>query len=399
MIRHRTGLRYGSGEAPGRRAGPSLRQRLVHRCAGGSGRRYGEGFGHRAARRVLAWARSACLAALLVLWVAVVVLWELVCPLSDSPGVLPGLLTCCGFLLAGAVLMLRVRIGPLRDLRRAKEVARAAQEVLLRPLPARLDGLALAAGQLSAGEGAVVGGDLYEVMSTVHGVRVVIGDVRGHGLTPIGTVAALLGSFREAAHDEAELAGVMRRLERALQRHLRERARDEHPATEGAPADSPLLEEFVTVLLLEIHENGEVRALNCGHPWPYRLRRTAEPVAGGDPLPPLGPFPLPADLPVQHCVTLLPGDFLVLHTDGAEDARDANGAFFPLREALAGAAAVLPASPGAVVERVQRALLRHTGGLVSDDVALVVLRNDRLRVPTQGGGPSARQQHPEPSRH
>ncbi|MFJ2745931.1 PP2C family protein-serine/threonine phosphatase [Streptomyces sp. NPDC087440] len=331
-------------------------------------------------------------AVLLGLLLAVLVAWELARPLSD--------LVTCGCFVLGAVLVgVGVRLGPLRELRRFKEVARAAQEVLLRPLPARLDGIALAAGQLSVSQGAVVGGDLYEVMATVHGVRVVIGDVRGHGLPAIGAVAALLGSFREAAHDEPELGRVMRRLERALQRHLRERARDEHPATEGAQADSPLLEEFVTVLLLEVQEDGEVLALNCGHPWPYRVGRTVEPVAGGDPLPPLGPFPLPAELPVRHLATLLPGELLVLHTDGAEDARDAHGRFFSLREALAGAVALHPATPAAVVQRVQRALLRHTGGQVSDDVALVVLRNDRLRVPAQGGGLAAWHQHPEPSRH
>ncbi|MEU8892029.1 PP2C family protein-serine/threonine phosphatase [Streptomyces sp. NPDC048442] len=333
-------------------------------------------------------ARYAVGAALLGLWLGGVVARELARPLPD-------LVTCSCFVLGAVALGVAVRLGPLRELRQVKEVARAAQEVLLRPLPARLDGLALAAGQLSASRGAVVGGDLYEVMATAHGVRVVIGDVRGHGLPAIGAVAALLGSFREAAHDEGELGGVLRRLERALQRHLRERSRDEHPASGGAEPDCPQAEEFVTVLLLEIHENGEVLALNCGHPWPYRLRRSAEPVAGGDPLPPLGPFPLPADLHAQRCVTLLPGELLVLHTDGAEDARNADGEFFSLRDALAGAAAELPVSPTALVERVQRALLRHTGGQVCDDVALVALRNDRLRVPAQGTG--SRRQSPEPS--
>ncbi|MFF0743655.1 PP2C family protein-serine/threonine phosphatase [Streptomyces sp. NPDC004111] len=342
---------------------------------------------------------------LLGLWLALVTCWVLLCPLSDAAGVGPDLVTCLGFLLAVAALLAGVRRGPLRELRRITEVARAAQEVLLRPLPARLDGLALAAGRLSASKGASVGGDLYEVMATVHGVRVVIGDVRGHGLPALGTVAALLGSFREAAHDEPELGGVLRRLERALQRHLRERARDEQSAAGAARPEGPSAEEFVTVLLLEIQEDGEVLALNCGHPWPHRLRRKAEQVAAGEPLPPLGPFPLPAELPVRGGVRLLPGELLVLHTDGAEDARDTGGRFFPLRDALARAAAVGPLSPAAVVDRVQGALLRHTGGRVSDDVALVVLRNDRLRVPVQPGeygpgehGAAARRPRPEPSR-
>lgn len=113
----------------------------------------------------------------------------------------------------------RARLAAKLD--RTREIALAAQQVLLPPLPQHVDGLAVAGDHLSASRGARVGGDLYEVLATPHGVRAVIGDVRGHGLEAIGTVAALLGSFREAAHDEPELAGVLRRLDRALHRHLR----------------------------------------------------------------------------------------------------------------------------------------------------------------------------------
>ena len=41
------------------------------------------------------------------------------------------------------------------------------------------------------------------------GVRVLIGDVQGHGLAAVGTVAALLGAFREGVLDDAELAASM----------------------------------------------------------------------------------------------------------------------------------------------------------------------------------------------
>lgn len=72
---------------------------------------------------------------------------------------------------------------------------------LLRPLPSRTDGLDVAAAQVPAERGAAAGGDLYEVVATEHGVRAVTGEVRGHGIGPFGTVAAVLGCFREAAHD------------------------------------------------------------------------------------------------------------------------------------------------------------------------------------------------------
>ncbi len=311
-------------------------------------------------------------------------------PLGPSWRTAPGsrLGTCCAILavVVASYLTSGRRRRLTQELERVKEIAVTAQRALLRPLPPLLDGLALAGGHLSASHGALVGGDLYEVQATAHGVRVVMGDVRGHGLPALSTVAALLGSFREAAHDEPELPGVLRRLERALHRHLRDRDRTEPPRPGQGGADRADAEEFVTVLLLEVGAHGEVRALNCGHPWPHRLPGAgpdgprAVALAPGDPLPPLGMFPLPADLPVLALDRLLPGDALVLHTDGAEDARDATGAFFPLSGALARTA---HAAPATVVARVQDALLRHTGGLLTDDFALLVLRNDRVRVPEQ----------------
>ncbi|MEE1764062.1 PP2C family protein-serine/threonine phosphatase [Streptomyces sp. SP18BB07] len=278
-------------------------------------------------------------------------------------------------LAAGAGLMLHVRRRMLREVRQARAIAGAARSVLLRPLPARIDGLATAAAQLSADRGATAGGDLYEVIATEHGVRVVMGDVRGHGLAAIGTVAAVLGSFREAVHDEAELAGVLARLDRALARHLRDRARSE--ATE----------DFVTVLLLEISPDGELHALNCGHPWPYLLGvNRAAPLARADPLPPLGLFPLPAELPVTACGQLLPGEALFLHTDGVEDARDSEGRFFPLAGALREAVRGRPICPQAVLRAVFWQLLRHAGGRPKDDIAILLLRNERPLV-LRGAGP------------
>ncbi|MFD7625854.1 SpoIIE family protein phosphatase [Streptomyces sp. NPDC059851] len=369
-------------------------------------------------------------------WGGAAVTWEL-----STPGrpLWAGLASCAAFLLLAAGCALHVRRGLKARLRRSQEIAGAAQRALLRPLPGRIEGLAVAAAQLSASRGASVGGDLYEAVPTPYGVRVVIGDVRGHGLPALAAAAVVLGAFREAAHDEASPVGVLRRMERALGRHVRERARAEHPSACPAEPGSPSAEEFVTVLLLEIGRDGTVTALNCGHPWPILLRRpdgplepcgavphTGAPVvgalpgprarpsaapggaaprrrrgcaprsavgrepegasagegvrvlAGGDPLPPLGVVPVPDGLVAGDCGRLRPGDLLFLHTDGAEDARDTAGRFFPLHRVLAGVLARQPApAPARLVAGVHAALLRHTGGRLTDDVALLVLRSDR----------------------
>lgn len=330
-------------------------------------------------------------------WGATAAAWRLWCPLARQDGTEARVLSSAVFLAVGSCLLYAVWRGPARELQRVRTIAHTAQQALLRPLPARLDGLAVAAGQVSAYHGAVVGGDLYEAVATPHGVRVVIGDVCGHGLTAVAAAAAVLGSFREAAHDEPRLDGVLGRLDRALQRHFRDRAREEPPAVGGPEPDTQSAEEFVTVLLLEIRRDGELLVVNCGHPWPYRLRRGARRVATGPPLPPLGMFPLTDGIPVHRCAPLLPGETLFLHTDGAEDARDASGTFFRLEDVLTETAAGPPQPPAALVRRVHTALLRHTGGRPADDMALMVLRNDRTRVPAQSAEPGLRRSRPEPS--
>lgn len=319
-------------------------------------------------------------------WGAVAVTYKLACPLAQQDGLGARIATSAVFFAVGTGIVAHVRGTLLRELTQIRRIARAAQRVLVRPLPPRIDGLHLAAAQLPAERGASVGGDLYEVLATEHGVRAVMGDVRGHGLGALDTVAAILGSFREAAHDEPDLGGVLRRLDRALTRHLRERARAEHPSAGPVAPDSPVAEEFVTVLLLEIAHDGRLRVLNCGHPWPYRVSgRRVETLERTDPLPPLGPFPLPPDLPALPCGRLLTGEMLVLFTDGAEDARDRRGRFFPLRAALAGAVRASPITPEKVLRTTLAALLRHTAGRPTDDIALLVLRNERLQQPTPRG--------------
>ncbi|MBC7272614.1 MAG: serine/threonine-protein phosphatase [Streptomyces sp.] len=320
-------------------------------------------------------------------WGAAAIGYKLACPLAEQSGLGARIVTSAVFLAVGTGLVHQVRRGPLRELKRVRKVAGEAQDALLRPLPPRVGGLDVAAVRFSADRGAAMGGDLYEVVATEYGVRAVVGDVRGHGIAAFGTVSAVLGSFREAAHDEPGLDRVLRRLDRALARHLREQS------TEG--------EDFVTVLLLEIGRDGRVRALNCGHPWPYRLRGTGVvPLARADPLPPLGLFPLPDDeLTAVSCGRLRPGEALFLYTDGAADARDGHGRFFPLETVLAEALRQRPPTPQMLVGAVFTRLLRHTAGRPADDVALLVLADEGPRRRRTGAPDTVRPAatHPRPT--
>lgn len=270
------------------------------------------------------------------------------------------------------------------ELDRTKEIAVAAQQVLLRPLPRRAGGWTVAGEYVSASRGARVGGDFYEVLATPYGVRALIGDARGHGLPALGLVAVLLGSFREAAHQEAEPAGVLRRLDEALRRHLRDRAQSEHPAVAGATPHDPVAEEFATVQLIQLADDGSFQVLNCGHPPPYLLGGRSGPLPLGEPLPPLGlfdPVLTPTPVGTGHVAV---GDGLLLTTDGMHDARDAAGTFFPLPAAVASATAVHPGAPlcaRAVAAALRTAVLHHAADCPTDDMALLILVRDPSRLP------------------
>ena len=85
---------------------------------------------------------------------------------------------------AMAVVVAGMRRRREERLARMTAVAETAQLALLPPLPPEMTGIGIAARYRSATHKASVGGDLYEIIPTGHGIRVIIGDVRGKGLTP-----------------------------------------------------------------------------------------------------------------------------------------------------------------------------------------------------------------------
>jgi serine phosphatase RsbU (regulator of sigma subunit) len=246
-------------------------------------------------------------------------------------------------------------------------VAEAAQRALLRPLPSRVGPVGLGVVYLAAAAEAKVGGDLYEVARTPHGIRLIIGDVRGKGLGAVETAADVLGIFREVAHDVYTLAEVARRLDAGLVRRWAER------------------EEFVTALLLEIAPDaGRLTIYNCGHPPPILLHgepgstlpREVTVVEVPAPAPPLGLLSLGDSSGAGRTLDFKPGDQLLLYTDGVTEARDSRRAFYPLRERLAELAGPPDGQDGhhpELLERLRADLLRHVGAPLDDDAALLLV--------------------------
>ncbi|WP_067490701.1 PP2C family protein-serine/threonine phosphatase [Actinomadura hibisca] len=204
-----------------------------------------------------------------------------------------------------------------------RAVAETMQRAVLRPVPHRLGPVRAQVSYLAAAPQAQVGGDLYDVVDTPFGVRVILGDVMGKGLAAVEKATDVLGAFRELAHLEPTLAGTARRLDAYLAGHGREEDREEG---------------FVTALLVEIPESGGTAELiNCGHPPPLVL--SGGRVAFADALPPDPPLGLLGMVEGGHTsnvLTLGPGDRLLLYTDGVTEARaKADGRFYPLAERAA----------------------------------------------------------------
>ncbi|MGW3341718.1 PP2C family protein-serine/threonine phosphatase [Nonomuraea rubra] len=252
-----------------------------------------------------------------------------------------------------SMLVSHLRLKRERELANVRLVAEAAQRVLLRPVPRKAADLHVALSYTSAAAEARIGGDLYEVVTTPHGVRLLIGDVQGKGLDAVETAAWVLGAFREAAYDEPELDDVSERLESSLTRHL-----------SG--------EKFVTAIIAEVQDR-EIVLLNHGHPPPFLIALggkscTVEPPDEGLPL---GLGPLCAGRPKAHRVPFAEGDQILLYTDGVVEARDDSGNFYPLSDRVH---LLRAGEPQEALDALRADLVGHTGGPLLDDAAMLLLR-------------------------
>ncbi|MEV0234986.1 PP2C family protein-serine/threonine phosphatase [Nonomuraea sp. NPDC050786] len=264
-----------------------------------------------------------------------------------------------------AVLGCRYRVRREEEVRRLRSAASALQRLIVRPLPLRTADVVVDGLYQPVEEEPMVGGDMYEVAVSQHGTRVLIADVQGKGLPAIGTALAVLGSFREAAYREETLTGVVEALEKAVVRQ------NTFAATTGEP------ERLVTALVLDIGAGLGVEAVNCGHIAPYMIHYgAARQVCLGDPSVPLGVAALTTEPRTSARFAFPPGATLVLCTDGVTEARDPEGAFYPLPERLRAWAADPPDSLAHELGADVRAFTRTDP---RDDIAIVTLRRRPAR--------------------
>ena len=249
-----------------------------------------------------------------------------------------------------AVLLAAVRIHREVKLQQMTPIAEAAQLALLRAMPSSIDSLGFAARYVSAAHEALVGGDLYEVIETDSGVRVIVGDVRGKGLDAVQMAATVLAAYRRVAVTAASLTTTVGHLDEVV----RSVAGDE---------------DFVTAVLAEFHQDSTVTVVNCGHLPPFLVTSadSGRLVDSGVPTLPLGLGPSPDAVTFK----LPTRARLLFYTDGLVETRNHNGDFFPLDARVT--VALHEDTLGHALDTLLTLLNKHAGHRINDDVALLLV--------------------------
>jgi PAS domain S-box-containing protein len=236
-------------------------------------------------------------------------------------------------------------------------IAQTLQRSLLPPVLPSIPGLEVAARFHAAGEGFEVGGDFYDLFATRHERwAAVIGDVCGKGPDAAVVTALARYTLRAAAMQVSEPSRILTLLNETMLHDHAQQGR------------------FCTVAYASLQPAGsvvELQVASGGHPLPFVLRGDGRVERLGSSGTLIGIVP---EVELRDTeARLQPGDTLVLYTDGVIDARR-NGD--PLGED--GLAELLAEcgglGPAAIAERVETAAVKHWGGTVGDDVAVVVLR-------------------------
>lgn len=257
------------------------------------------------------------------------------------------------------------RIAREHEMLRLRSTAVAMQRHILHPLPLVTDDVMVNGIYEPLQEDRLIGGDIYDVVASPWGTRVLIGDVQGKGLAAVGAAFAVIGAFREAAHREPTLTALVDALDIAVVRH--------NSYAEQTGDD----ERFVTALVLGFDAHTEVQAVNCGHIPPqltYRGEVTTPPLGTGVPL---GLAELAAEPVTVDWFAFPAGSTLLLTTDGLTEVRAPDGTFYPLDERLKSQLGLTTTDLPQSLYEDARAFAGTEG--LHDDVALLTVRRSPRR--------------------
>ena len=210
---------------------------------------------------------------------------------------------------------------------------------------------------------AQVGGDWYDVLQVDDGaVAVVIGDVVGHDVEAAAAMGQLRSVVRSYAFESHHPAEVLDRVDHLV-----------------AGMRIPRSASLVLGTLLRTDDGGwTLRYSRAGHLPPLVVRggEVTRLMGGGGPMVGFGSGGRVGD---EH--VLLPGDVLVLYTDGLIERRDRT-----MREGLDALAEIAAAAGGIEAAGVGEELLSRLADGPEDDIAVVVVRvPDPHAAPDAGG--------------
>ena len=238
------------------------------------------------------------------------------------------------------------------------QATHALQRSLLPPELPDIPGVELAAAYQAAGEGNEVGGDFYDVFEVAGGRwRFTIGDVCGKGPEAAAITGLTRHALRILAREGHDVPAVLERLNTLI-------------------ADETSRAPFVTLIHGElIPAPGGIATISlacAGHPPPLILRSDGGVQTGAEPQPLLGV--LGAVTFRTDIIRMSSGDVLLCVTDGVTERRT-SGRLLDDDDGLSqllGECSGLNA--GAIVARIQRAVLEFGSGPPVDDLALIVFR-------------------------
>ncbi|WP_020116998.1 PP2C family protein-serine/threonine phosphatase [Streptomyces canus] len=243
---------------------------------------------------------------------------------------------------------------------RLRSTAAAMQRHILHPLPLVTDDVLVNGVYEPLQEERLVGGDIYDVVDSPFGTRVLIGDVQGKGLAAVGTAFAVIGAFREAAFREPTLTALVDVLDAAVVRH------NSYAAHTGDD------ERFVTALIICVDAETEVQAVNCGHVLPHVLHHGTVSTPELDPGVPLGLAELAHEPTTVGWFDFAEGATLLLSTDGLTETRSDDGTFYPVDERLSKYVGLSPTELPQALHEDARTFAGHGGP--HDDVAVLTVR-------------------------
>ena len=243
--------------------------------------------------------------------------------------------------------------------RARSEIASVLQRSLLPPHLPEIPGVEVGAEYLPVGEANDVGGDFYDLINTVEdGWVCAIGDVRGKGVEAASVTALARYTIRAVTLRNDRPSEVLAALNEAMLQQLSEDRFCTAACVRLEPADGS------TGVGMDVSR--------AGHPAPFLLRPDGLVEEVGCSGRVLGVFD-DAELG-DSSLRLMPGEALVLYTDGVTEARSPDGEFFGddgLRRLLGSCSGLDAADIAASIKNV---VLDFQKGDPRDDLAVLVLR-------------------------